>query len=424
MKEIIAALEANKKVTDYKINESKKESSEFFFVKGKLETVRATDTRDVTATVYVDHDGHKGDASFPVYPSTTPADLERLVEEAAQKALLIQNEPYTLPENDAGDFQVESNFEGHSLSGLAETIAKAVFAAERVEHSALNSVEVFVNRYTGRVCNSRGVDKTQTRYAAMVEAIPTYNGEEQSVELYQQINFSGLDEHALKTEISDKLKAVKARYEAVRPETMPECPVILNKEELEELFGTLTWQLNYSTVYSKSNLFHKGDALQKDPTGDKITLTMLGEAPGSVSSARFDSDGLSLGSIRLIEDGVAVNYYGANRYGQYLGEKPTGMLRCIKVEPGSACEKCLSRAPYLEVVSMSGLQVDPFNDYIGGEVRLAYYNDGRTVTPLTGISIAGKLSEVLSTIRLAKATAVHDSYAGPDKAILQGMKVF
>ncbi len=424
MKEIIAALEANKKVTDYKINESKKESSEFFFVKGKLETVRATDTKDVTVTVYVDHDGHKGDASFPVYPSTTSADLERLVDEAADKALLIQNEPYTLPENDAGEFMVESNFEGHSLSGLAETIAKAVFSAERVEHSALNAVEIFVNRYTGRVRNSRGVDKTQTRYTAMVEAIPTYNGEKQSVELYQQLNFSSLDEDALKAEISDKLKAVKARYEAVRPETMPECPVILNKGELEELFGTLAQQLNYSTVYSKSNLFHKGDAIQKDPTGDKLTLTMLGEAPGCVTGAKFDADGLSLGSVRLIEDGAAVNYYGANRYGQYLGERPTGILRCIQVEPGSACEKCLSKAPSLEVISMSGLQVDLFNDYIGGEVRLAYYNDGEKITPITGISIAGKLSEVLSTIRLSKAVAVHDSYTGPAKAILQDMKVF
>lgn len=424
MKEIIAALEANQKVTDYKINESKKESSELFFVKGRLETVRATDVKDVTVTVYVDHGGCKGDASFPVYPSTTPADLERLVDEAAEKALLIQNEPYTLPENDAGDFAVESNFEGHSLSDLAETIARAVFSADRVEHSALNAVEIFVNRYTVRVRNSRGVDKTQTRYTAMVEAIPTYNGEQQSVELYQQLNSSSLDEDALKAEIAGKLKAVKARYEAVRPETMPECPVILNKGELEELFGTLTRQLNYSTVYSKSNLFRKGDAIQKDPAGDKITLTMLGEAPGCVTGAKFDADGLPLGSVRLIEDGVAVNYYGANRYGQYLGEKPTGILRCIQVEPGTACEKCLSKAPSLEVISMSGLQVDPFNDYIGGEVRLAYYNDGEKITPLTGISIAGKLSEVLSTIRLARATAVHDSYTGPAKAILQGMKVF
>ena len=73
---------------------------------------------------------------------------------------------------------------------------------------------------------------------------------------------------------------------------------------------------------------------------------------------------------------------------------------------------------------MSGLQVDAYNDYIGGEVRLAYYNDSNTITPVTGISITGSLSEVLSSIRLAKEVAVHDRYIGPKKAILSGMKIF
>ena len=83
-----------------------------------------------------------------------------------------------------------------------------------------------------------------------------------------------------------------------------------------------------------------------------------------------------------------------------------------------------TQSPCLEVLSMSGLQVDSYNDYIGGEVRLANYNDGNTITPVTGISITGKLSEVLNSIRLSKNIAVHDRYVGPEKAILSGMKIF
>ena len=96
----------------------------------------------------------------------------------------------------------------------------------------------------------------------------------------------------------------------------------------------------------------------------------------------------------------------------------------MQVQPGSACEKCLTAAPYLEVLSMSGLQVDLFNDYIGGEVRLAYYCDGETITPVTGISITGSLKQVLSSIRLSSETAVADDYSGPAKAILKEMKIF
>lgn len=424
MKNIIEALTANPRVTDYKINENKKESHELFFVKGKLETVRTTDTRDVQVTVYVDHGDCKGDSSFLVYPSTTQADLVRLTEEAVEKALLIGNKAYSLPEKETGSFEVESNFAGHSLPELAQTIAENVFAANELPHADLNSVEVFVNRYTDRILNSRGIHKVQERYDAMVEAIPTYNGESQSVELYQQYNFSHFSPENIRSEIAGKLQEVKDRYQAVKPEKIEACPVILNKQELAQLCMNIVGDLNYATVYSHSGLFHKGDAIQKDPTGDKISITMAGQLPGSIHSAKFDSDGLSLDSIVLVEEGVAKNYYGPNRYGQYLGETPTGNLRCLQVAPGSACEKCLEQAPHLEVVSMSGLQVDFFNDYIGGEIRLAYYRDGNASIPVTGISISGKLSQVLSDLRLSTKTAVHGGYSGPEKAILQHMQIF
>ena len=151
---------------------------------------------------------------------------------------------------------------------------------------------------------------------------------------------------------------------------------------------------------------------------------MAGSVPGNIRSAHFDGDGMTLKDTTIVKDGKVVAYYGANRFGQYLEEVPTGNLRCIQVAPGSACEKCLAAAPYLEVLSMSGLQVDPFNDYIGGEIRLAYYCDGEKTTPVTGISITGSLKQVLSSIRLSCETAADDGYTGSAKAIVQDMKIF
>jgi len=424
MKTIIACLKENSRVSDYKISLTRKESYECFYVKGRLETVRCTDTCDKVVTVYVDHDGFKGDSQFFVYPSTTEGDLKALIEKAADKALLLNNQMYTLPENETGEFEVESNFSACTLPDLAKEIADAVFAANTVENADLNSVEVFVNRHTGTVCNSRGIHKTQVWYDAMVEAIPTYNGESESVELYQQYNFSRFDTETVKQEIAEKLQEVKARASAVKPDFQLDCPVILNKQELGELFGSISRDLNYATVYAHAGLFHKGDAIQENPTGDKITITMAGSLPGNIRSAHFDGDGMTLKDTTIVEDGKAVAYYGANRFGQYLGEAPTGNLRCIQVAPGSACPKCLSAAPYLEVLSMSGLQVDFFNDYIGGEIRLAYYCDGGKLLPVTGISITGSLKQVLSSIRLSTETAVDNGYTGPAKAILQDMKIF
>ena len=424
MKKIIELLKKNKQVDEYRVNLNQNESYELFFVKGKVETIRRTNTCGKGVLVYVNHGEYKGDSYFRVYPSTTEEELEKLINTAVEKALLIDNQTYELPEAGEGRYQVESNFAGNTLNEIAGVIANAVFKAEAEAGTSLNSVEIFVNKNIFTVVNSRGVNKTQITYSAMVEAIPTYNGKEESVELYQTYNFSSLDEAAITAEIEEKLREVKARYEAKTPETSIEGNVILNKLELAGLFSSLANDLSYYRVYSKSNVHSKGEMIQKELTGDAITITMQGEVTGNIASAKFDGDGMNLTDIRIIEDGKAINYFGSNRFGQYLKEKPTGSLGCITVEPGTACSKCLSKAPYLEVVSTSDLQVDLYNDYIGGEVRLGYYNDGKTITPVTGISISGSLSEVLGSIRLAKETAIHDSYIGPKKAILSGMKVF
>lgn len=421
MNTVTELLRADSRVSGYKFNIHKKESFELFFVKGRLETVRSTDTCDREVTVYVDHDGFRGDAQFFIYPSTTAEQLRALIDEAVGKALLIDNQAYELPEKQTGIYTVESNFADYAPGQLAGLIAEAVFSANDIPNASLNSVEIFLNRHTETVVNSRGLDKTQVRYDAMVEAIPTYNGEKQSVELYQQYNFSTMDPEAIRAEIADKLAAVKARYEAVTPEQPLDCPVVLNRQELSELFGSIAQDLNYASVYAHANLFRKGQPIQKAPTGDPIGITMTGQIPGSVRSARFDSDGLSLGSIRLVEEGQALNYYGSNRYGQYLGETPTGSLPCLAADPGTAGTP---QGAYLEVISMSGLQVDLYNDYIGGEIRLAYYHQGGQVLPVTGISISGCLSQVLNTIRLSSDTAVYRGYQGPAQAILSQMKIF
>ena len=51
MMNIIELLKKNERVDEYKINLNQKESYELFFVKGKLETTRRTNTCDKEVTV-------------------------------------------------------------------------------------------------------------------------------------------------------------------------------------------------------------------------------------------------------------------------------------------------------------------------------------------------------------------------------------
>ena len=424
MNTIIKHLQSHKEVCDYKINLDRNESYELFFVKGSLETVRNTDNTDKEVTVYVDHDGFRGHASFFVYPSTAEEALDDLIVEAVKKAKLIENPAYALPASECGEFAVETNFSDWDAAELAANIANTVFYANTLEITSLNAVEVFINRITEIVTNSRGLHKKQVRWTAMVEAIPTATADGESVELYEQYNFNALDAATLHREVAEKLAQAKARFEAKRMEVNGNPRVILNGQELMELFWNFADDLDYSSVYTHQNIFKKGDAIQTAPDGDRISITVAGFLPGCAASRCFDSDGMTLSKKRIIDSGKVTDYHGSNRFGQYLGEKPTGNLPCIRLDCGTAEAAEFTTGPYLEILSMSGIQTDFYSDYVGGEIRLANWHDGEKIIPVTGVSISGKLSDVLNHIRFSKKAALCGSYYGPEKAIIEGMNIF
>ena len=421
MNTIMKHLQSHKEVCDWKINITRRESYELFFVKGSLETVRNTDNTDKEVTVYVDHGNFRGHSQFFVYPSTTEAELDKLIDEAAGKAKLIDNPPYTLPAGEQGEFAVPTNFDSWDASELAAEIANTVFDANTLDVTSLNAVEVFINRITDTVANSRGLHKTQIRWTAMVEAIPTATQDGESVELYEQLNFSALDLKELSRQIADKLAQAKARFEAKRVEITGSPKVILNSQELMELFWNFAYDLNFASVYNHQNVYNVGDILQSAPQGDLLGITMVSSLPGCADSRCFDYDGLTLSEKRIIDGGRAVACYGANRFAQYMNAEPTGSLPILKLDPGTAGEET---GPYLEVMSMSGIQTDFYSDYVGGEIRLAYWHDGETVRPVTGVSISGKVSEVLNHIRFSKETALLGNFHGPRKAVIESMNIF
>lgn len=412
----------NKEVSDYKINFFGTESSELFFVGKKLETARATDVCDILVTVYKDHDGKKGESAFSVYESMTEADLKEKIAAAVTRAKLVFNEPYDIVSGKIAQRDVPSNFSDYEPKELAALIAKAVQKADLLVSGAINALEIFVYRHETKVLNSKGVDVTEIKYDAMIEAIPTWNENGESVELYEAYRFTEFDEAEIIAEINEKMREVRDRRHAAKPAEKIEADVVLNMQEAGELFSELAGDLNYASVYSHLNLHKLGEDLQHGD-GDKITITMKSEMKGSDYSAAFDSDGFELADKTIVENGKVTGYYGMNRFAAYLGEKPTGNLRCVGVNAGTLSDDELEKTTYLECISLSGLQLDLYNDYIGGEIRLAYlHKDGKTI-PVTGISVSGRLSNVLSSIRLSDKVKVRRNYGGPYKVLLKGMEI-
>ena len=419
---IIDILKNTSGISDWRVLTTRTESNELFFVHKNLETVRSTDTTDIKVSVYVLHGDKLGEATFSVYSSYDDEKIAEEIEKAKKKANIIANQPYSLPENEQGEYVSASNFAQYSPRELASLISDACFEADCVDGGSINALEVFVYKDIVSVKNSRGIDKTQIKYRAMVEAIPTFNGAE-SVELYEQYNFTEFDRSLVVEEIAKKMREVRDRYEAKPPVEKLACPVVLDAPELEQLFGNFIGNLTFAAVYQHSNAFGIGDDIQRDAKGDRITLTMCGEVKGSVSSSSFDADGITLVDRTVIENGTAKALWGGTRYAQYLGEAATGNLGCMSVECGTLTDADKMSTPYFRCASMSGLQVDIYNDYIGGEVRLGYYFDGEREIPVTGISISGKLSLALANMRLSSDEITYESYHGPKCAIFDGIEI-
>jgi predicted Zn-dependent protease len=417
-------LEQNRELSGWRINETATASYELFFVHRKLETVRATDTVSTSVTVYVDHDGKKGDSVFTVSAAMTEADVKQKIETAVRRAKLVFNEPYELPEGGEESAELPSNMKDRNPKELGRQIADAVFAADTVPGGSINACEIFLYRDTARVINSRGIDKTQQKHWVMIEAIPTFTESAESVELYEDHRFTDFDAAKVTAEIARRMAEARDRFTAKKPKVPMEINVLLRPHEITELLSELADDLNYQSAYMHANLHKIGDDLQENGDGDKLTVTMKAQVPGSEASASFDADGAAFTDTSVIRDGVAAANFGSSRFGQYLGvEKPTGNLPCIRAEAGTLTDADMKKAPYLDCASLSGLQLDLYNDYIGGEIRLAYYFDGEKTVPVTGISMSGKLSAALAALRLSDRMVTEGAYEGPQYLLLKGMTV-
>jgi hypothetical protein len=80
-------------------------------------------------------------------------------------------------------------------------------------------------------------------------------------------------------------------------------------------------------------------------------------------------------------------------------------------------------APGLEVAYFSDFNVDGDSGDFGGEIRLAYWNDGERRVPITGGSVTGSLFDNRGLLRLSRELADTDSMRGPAAILLPRVSV-
>ena len=127
--------------------------------------------------------------------------------------------------------------------------------------------------------------------------------------------------------------------------------------------------------------------------------------------------------LAIFEDGKLACIVGADRFCSYLGVPMTGDYDSFACQNGTKSLEELKKEPYLHVVSISDFQCDPFSGHFGGEIRLAYFFDGKEVKAITGGSINGSISDCKDSLQFSLERYHSLSFNGPKAVRLAGVKV-
>lgn len=419
VKSIIKVLQ-DKGITKWLISENNTQSYEQFYVLQKLETTRKVNTNEIVVTIYKEFEENNnkflGNYSFIISKNLSKKELNELIDDALYGANFVKNEYYELVKSDKKRSFLDKNKPQNPFDLLQEIAS--IFIESSNEKCMFNSLELFYKEQKIHLINSEGVDYKKDVFSLIVEAIPSYTEDGNKTELYRMFTYDSVDFDKIKEDSNNAIEDVLLRAKAIQNPCKNNINIILKDENVKALFQELISTLNYPSVYSKRNLKQIGDNLQENPT-EKLSISLI----PSRKADFFDSDGVLLKETLIISEGKIIDYYGNNRFAYYLGMKPNGNLNKLKVKSGKSKIETLKKEQYIEIIDMSGIQLDLYAGYIGGEVRLANYYDGNNVYPISGFSFSGNLNECINNLKLSKEITSINGYTGPKYVLLKDIEI-
>ncbi len=419
---ILKALKANN-VSIYRINDKITESTEVFFVKKKLDTRRISNTETVAVTVYreFEKDGEKflGDANFSVEPSMSEELIDSKIKKAYLSAGFVTNKAYSIaPKEVSENITVKSNISDHTVDEALGKMVEALYRNDTDSNTFINSAEFFLTKYTTRILNSNGVDVGYTEFGVNGEFVAQCKTPE-DVETYASFEYNDLETEQLAEKVLETLSMTRDRSVAVKNTVNGKADVVLSNQyacDVLDNYITRGFALYNFLGYFENKVGEFAQGKEEEVTGDKLTIDYVATVP-------FSPEGLRMTDRPCMEKGVFKNYFGDMRFCEYLGVPATGFYDKFRVESGSMSFEDMKKQKGLYVVNFSDFQVDPIVGCFRGEIRLAYYNDGTKIVPVTGGSVNGSMAEVQKSIRLSKERQENTKISGPKAIFLKDVAV-
>ncbi len=408
-------------IEDYHIVVEDEQSAELFFIKKELDMQRLKKVQTADVSVYhVFEEGDnrfRGVASVQVQDSLTQPEMEKLFADAYYAAGFVKNKYYDLYEGTkVGMVQAKDPFGEKTLNEMVQGFAQALFAEDVYKEVFINSAEIFASRLTVHIRNSRGVDVSYNRSRVQGEFVVQCTSG-QDVETYQDFSYNGWNLDAIREKARNTIELTRARARAKTAPAAGEYRLILSGGYVNEFMSYYVNRASSFAIYQKYSTFSVGcDVQGGEVSKDRVNMTMKSNVP-------FSDEGIPMKNRELVKDGKLMMIHGGNRFARYLGIAPTGNFDGYKVEAGNVSIEQMKEQPYLEVVNFSDFQMDWFTGHFGGEIRLAFLYDGKTVTPVTGGSVNGNIFEAQKSLVFSKEMQVEKDFEGPKAVAMDGVSV-
>lgn len=424
-------------ISVYSIRQTVTESAELFYIKRDLDLRRMKRMECWEVSVYRDFekDGKamRGVSNVTIFPQMDQETVQKKLADAWFAASFAGNPAYPLPgkeeagmlsgegednrpDTDRKTGEPDEEGERISLTEIADRYVKALYQADCRTDAFINTAEFFVTRKQVAFQNSEGIDVNYGKTDVSGEYVVQCK-EPQDVEQYHDFSYAGMDTDSLYREVTEALESVCSRAHAVAAPKSGAYDILLGGREIARLLSIYVERANLYMIYPGYSSYQVGDCVQGERiTGEKLNLRLSSVEPYSI-------EGIRMNDIPFMEAGVLQNVHGNARFSHYMGVHPKGTFDRIQADNGSVSLAELKQRPYLQIESFSDFEVNPMNGFFGGEIRLAYLYDGERLTPVTGGSINGNLTEAQKNLIFSKERYRNRIYEGPAAVRITGVSV-
>ena len=427
--EIVAAVRARSDLQDWSVRRITTRGVQLYAVPTAVEARRSVTSERYVVEVFRHTAGSDGamtmgSGNVTLLPGD---DIDAALDAAALTAGLVHNPmhsipgPAALPDVPLVDSDLKANA-GAVLDDLHARLRAVVAKQPRVR---LPAAEFFAEEQTTQLCNSRGIDASQTSTTVDIEFVLLCREGEREVESFVEMSRRRAAELELEAEVARQVQYVTDRLEGALPPNYSG-PVVLQGETLGTFLngGVLRTLSSGAAKFSKISPWEIGQPVFRGTVeGDPLTVFANRRLPFGTHANRFDEEGLPAQRVLLIRENVLQSFTAGQRYADYLEIAPTGAFGDIEVPAGSTPAAELLREPHVEVVSFSWFNPDPITGEFASEIRLGYLVDGGKRTPFKGGVLVGNVLDALANVRWSAETGFYGDYQGPTTARFASLTV-